>query len=81
MALFDGFGRKKQARRYAMRQKWWETADELTPPEPLYDAGDVFDGEYTPDRTFDPNWVFDPLGSYTGVPGDGGEPEQDADDL
>ena len=24
---------------------------------------------------------FDPLGSYTGRPADGGEPEQDADDL
>ena len=36
--------------------------------------------EYPADELFD-DPVFDPLGSYTGTPEDGGEPEQDADDL
>ena len=44
----------------------WETAAE-------YPADELFDD---PDGS-----TFDPLGSYTGTAADGGEPEQDADDL
>ena len=45
-----------------------------------------FDPEaYPPEAPFDPTddlgSAFDPMGSYTGVPEDGGEPVQDADDL
>jgi len=64
--MFDRSGLKK--RRLSGRQKW-ETAREFA-PETIYDPG--------PDY---PAGAFDPLGSYTGVPGDGGEPVQDADDL
>jgi len=75
MALFDRSGRKK--RRLPGAQKaWWETAREFS-PETIYDPGI----DYAPAGPFDPKWVFDPMGSYTGVPDDGGEPEQDADDL
>ena len=73
MALFDRsglsgrFGRKKRA-----RKSWWEMTEEFSPPGALYE----------PEEDFDPmERVFDPLGSYTGVPEGGGEPEQDADDL
>ena len=44
---------------------WWETAAEFTPPEHLAEMASP----------------YDPLGSYTGVPMDGGEPVQDADDI
>jgi len=45
-----------------------------------------FDAEaYPPKAPLDPaedlGSDFDPMGSYTGVPEDGGEPVQDADDL
>jgi len=80
MALFDGFGRKK--RRSPMgpgfpanrgfvgvgQKAWWEVAEEF-PPEALYDPAE------------DLGSAFDPMGSYTGMPEDGGEPTQDADDL
>ena len=72
MALFDRSGRKKhpEARRFPGNsgKAWWETAGEF-PPEALYDPME------------DMGSAFDPMGSYTGVPEDGGEPTQDADDL
>ena len=48
------------------RKSWWETAAEHPADEPFYEFTDS---------------AFDPLGSYTGTDMDGGEPEQDADDL
>jgi len=45
---------------------WWEIAAE-------YPADELF---YEPTLS-----GFDPQGSYTGNPTDGGQPEQDADDL
>ena len=48
-----------------VRKTWWEAAAE-------YPADESY---------FDPEGVYDPLGSYTGTDMDGGEPEQDADDL
>ena len=36
--------------------------------------------EFPPGADYGP-MDFDPLGSYTGAPEDGGEPQQDADDL
>ena len=47
------------------RKRWWETAAEFS-------AMEDSTGMASP---------FDPLGSYTGVPLDGGEPVQDADDI
>lgn len=79
MALFDRFGWGKRARRLSVKQKaWWETAGELH-PETLYGPASDFgsDGDFDQDEGFD----YDPTGSYTGVPEDGGEPVQDADDL
>ena len=69
MAIFDRFGLKKQrGRRFNGAEKpWWEVAEEFS-PESLYDPSEEYGS-------------FDPLGSYTGVPADGGEPVQDADDL
>jgi len=67
MALFDGFGRKKR-RPLAGQKAWWEVAEEF-PPEALYDPAEDLGSD------------FDPMGSYTGMPEDGGEPTQDADDL
>ena len=67
MALFDCFGRKNH--RFPVGHKaWWEIAGEF-PPEALYDPAE------------DLGSVFDPMGSYTGLPEASGEPEQDADDL
>jgi len=41
--------------------------------------------EFPPEAPDDPDEdlgsPFDPMGSYTGLPEDGGEPVQDADDL
>ena len=83
MALFDRSGRKKhpEARRLpgnpgspanrrfvGMGNAWWEVAEEF-PSEALYDPAE------------DMASAFDPTGSYTGIPEDGGEPVQDADDL
>jgi len=71
MAFFDRFGQKKrpEARRLPGNAKaWWEIAEEF-PPEVLYDPAE------------DLGSAFDPMGSYTGAPEDGGEPVQDADDL
>ena len=48
------------------RKYQWETAAE-------YHAEDAFESSDASE--------FDPLGSYTGVPEDGGAPVQDADDL
>ena len=47
------------------------------PPKPWWEVAE----EFPPEALYDPAEEFDPLGSYTGIPGDGGEPEQDADDL
>ena len=61
----------------------WETALEYAADEPLIMDMEIHD----PKRVFDsrgiygPKGAYDPLGSYTGVPADGGEPVQDADDL
>ena len=83
MAFFDRFGRKKhpEARRLpgsgspanqrfvgVNSKAWWEIAGEF-PPEALYDPIEDLGSD------------FDPMGSYTGIPEDGGEPTQDADDL
>ena len=70
MALFDRLGRKKhpEAQRLPGRKEWWEIAAEF-PPEARYDPAE------------DLGSAFDPMGSYTGNPEDGGEPTQDADDL
>jgi len=72
MPLFDRFGRKKRRPQRGpgsgSRKAWWEIAGEFSseaPYEPAEDLGSV----------------FDPMGSYTGLPADGGEPVQDADDL
>ena len=65
MAFLDRFGWKKRIRLSAGRKAWWETAGEFSPPGAFYE----------------PEMDFDPLGSYTGVPDDNGEPVQDADDL
>ena len=46
-------------------RSWWEVATEFSPPGRPYEAENS----------------FDPLGSYTGSPADGGQPQQDADDL
>jgi len=70
MALFDRFGRGKRARRPGISKPWWEVAEEFL-PETLY----------APTEDFDSEGAFDPMGSYTGIPEDGGEPVQDADDL
>ena len=67
MALFDRFGRKKTGLPAASKARW-EISEEF-PPEASCDPAE------------DPGSAFDPLGSYTGVPEDGGEPTQDADDL
>ena len=53
-------GGSAERERSRLKQRWWETAAELTPS---------------------PDSYFDPLGSYTGRPAEGEEPEQDADDL
>jgi hypothetical protein len=37
--------------------------------------------EFPPEALYDPTEEADPMGSYTGVPEDGGAPVQDADDL
>jgi len=80
MALFDRFGRKKRAGRPP--NPWWEAANEIS-PEPFYGPGADFGPveAFDSDGRFDLISGFDPLGSYTGLPGDGGEPAQDADDL
>ena len=81
MALFDHFGWKNRARRLhpgagTNRKVWWEAAEEFHPAS-LYGPAADFDpgGDYGPEES------FDPMGSYTGIPEDGGEPVQDADDL
>lgn len=56
---------KHGAARKRAHNPLWEIASEY-PAEPFYDLNES---------------VFDPLGSYTGNPADGLEPEQDADDL
>ena len=77
MPIFDRLGWGRRARRLSAKKKaWWETADEFH-PEALYAPTEDYE-----DFDFDPKWGFDPMGSYTGVPEDGGgEPVQDADDL
>ena len=68
MRFFNQIKRKPKR----ARKTWWETAAEQPADEPFYEpAGSAFD----------PQGIFDPLGSYTGTDMDGGEPEQDADDL
>ena len=66
--LMGIFGHKKKRHSATARgnRAWWETAAEFSSDEMFYDPADN---------------CFDPLGSYTGRPVDGGEPEQDADDL
>ena len=68
MGLFHT-GRKAKKRDIPtkrIRKAWWEIAAE-------YPAEELF---YDPTAS-----EYDPLGSYTGRPADGGEPVQDADDL
>jgi hypothetical protein len=69
MSIFDGLRRNKKHRGGAnkLHKAWWETADEIQPVDALF---------YDPAED-----AYDPLGSYTGRPADGGMPEQDADDL
>ena len=67
MDLFDRFGQKKNTSS-ARSKAWWEIAEEF-PPETLYNPAE------------DLGSVYDPMGSYTGLSADGGEPVQDADDL
>ena len=67
MGLFDS--PRRRARKD--RREWWETAGE-------YPADELF---YDPMLEDHPPSAFDPLGSYTGRPVDGGAPVQDADDL
>ena len=75
MGLLDHFGRKDRERRRARRlatKQWWETAAEFPADELFYD----------PELTEYPSSEFDPQGSYTGRPIDGGDvPLQDVDDL
>lgn len=68
MGIFDGSPRARRERHAALRRlrrPWWESAQAFD-DEMFYDPMDS---------------IFDPLGSYTGRPADGGLPEQDADDL
>ena len=67
MGFFDKRSRRRRAVARTIHKKmWWETAAEFPPDELFYDPVES---------------AYDPMGSYTGNPADGGEPEQDVDDL
>lgn len=66
MSLFHRFRRNKHQRsHFGLNHKAHWETADEFPAEELHDAATA----------------FDPMGSYTGVPLDGGQPEQDADDL
>jgi len=71
MGLFNtNRGKNKRNGAKRLRKAWWEIAAEFPAEELFYDP------------TLDPAAsAYDPLGSYTGRPVDGGQPVQDADDL
>ncbi|MCL2194524.1 MAG: hypothetical protein FWB76_01040 [Oscillospiraceae bacterium] len=72
MQFFENIRRRRSRAAAARHRQWWETAAEF-PVEPPAD--------FDPDIANFPASEFDPMGSYTGNPIDGGEPIQDADDL
>ncbi|MCL2531987.1 MAG: hypothetical protein FWE40_07515 [Oscillospiraceae bacterium] len=84
MQFFENIRRRRHRATAARHRQWWETAAEFPvefPPD---------DNSYDPDESInfdtlhvseDSVSMFDPMGSYTGNPIDGGPPVQDADDL
>ena len=66
-----GYFSERRKRTLAGRRDktWWEIAADFESPAQKPMLYDPMESGY------------DPLGSYTGTPADGGEPQQDADDL
>jgi len=82
MQFFENIRRRRHRTAAARHRQWWETAAEfpVSTRENSYDSneGIDFDAIHISEDSVS---MFDPMGSYTGNPIDGGPPVQDADDL